>query len=362
MLIAIVCLLTAAALFALSADARASSSSDLAIIGYMPEYRHALNYNYEEAFAMGLTHVIMFSLEVSLHQPFIPSQLDRLPPPEVMKRARAAADRYGGKLLICFGGNSRTGGFAAMVKTKEKRSIFLHTLNSMMLEKGFDGVDYNWEYPASEAEWKGLVHLLRESKESLLPTKGGPILTMAFYPDPQQYGVIKEHKLYKHVDYIMSMSYDMRGRHSEFNFATYTLDTWAKNGLPYDQLALGVPFYGRDINTGEANTYSEILPHVLRRGKEESSKNSLMEGEEDKVNELGSMYFNGANMISEKVKLAGGKGSHIMIWELGQDSELTHPFSLLRAACQAKNETVALKAAGAARQDTPAAEFVSVEL
>lgn len=53
-----------------------------------------------------------------------------------------------------------------------------------------------------------------------------------------------------HVDYIMSMSYDMRGRHSEFNFAEHTVETWRRNGLPMGHLALGVPFYGRDVNTG----------------------------------------------------------------------------------------------------------------
>ena len=85
--------------------------SDMSIIGYMPEYRHASNYDYERAFALGLTHVIFFSLEVSTTAPYVPAALDRLPPPDVLKRARAAADKHKGRLLICFGGNSRTGGF-----------------------------------------------------------------------------------------------------------------------------------------------------------------------------------------------------------------------------------------------------------
>lgn len=341
-------------LLALSSSSHASASSDLAIIGYMPEYRHAGNYNYEEAFAMGLTHVIMFSLEVSAHAPYVPSALDRLPPPDVMSRARAAADKYGGKLLICFGGNSRTGGFASMVKTKSKRSIFLHALNTLMVEKGFDGVDYNWEYPASEAEWKGLVYLLKESKTSLLPHIGGPILTMAFYPDHQQFGVIKQYKLYKYCDFIMSMSYDMRGRHSELAFAQHTLDTWTKNGLPYEQLALGVPFYGRDVNTGEAKTYAEILPHLVQ-GDDAKDDHAVTA----KVNELGSQYFNGADLIGQKVKLAGKAGAHIMVWELGQD-ELMHPLSLLRAAGHAKNESLVARAAEAKNRETT--DFVSVEL
>lgn len=52
-----------------------------AVIGYMPEYRLGGGYNYEEAFRNGLTHVIFFSLEVS-PTTFLPTALDRLPPPK----------------------------------------------------------------------------------------------------------------------------------------------------------------------------------------------------------------------------------------------------------------------------------------
>jgi len=52
-----------------------------AVIGYMPEYRLGGGYKYHEAFENGLTHVIFFSLEVS-PTTFLPTALDRLPPPK----------------------------------------------------------------------------------------------------------------------------------------------------------------------------------------------------------------------------------------------------------------------------------------
>jgi hypothetical protein len=52
-----------------------------AVIGYMPEYRLGGGYKYQEAFENGLTHVIFFSLEVS-PTTFLPTALDRLPPPK----------------------------------------------------------------------------------------------------------------------------------------------------------------------------------------------------------------------------------------------------------------------------------------
>lgn len=84
-----------------------------------------------------------------------------------MKEAREAADKVGGKLLLCFGGNARTGGFPGMVTSKSHRATFLKALNELLETRGFDGVDYNWEYPTNEKEWKGLVRLMKESRSEV---------------------------------------------------------------------------------------------------------------------------------------------------------------------------------------------------
>jgi hypothetical protein len=124
--------------------ATAATGKPFAVVGYMPEYRLHNGYNYEEAFAAGLTHVIFFSLEIdkTTHRP---AALDRLPPEDILQRARLAADKHGAHLMICFGGNARTAGFPTMVLKKQSRAEFLDALDALMREKGFDGVDYNWE-------------------------------------------------------------------------------------------------------------------------------------------------------------------------------------------------------------------------
>jgi chitinase len=291
-----------------------------AVIGYMPEYRLGSNYNYEEAFKNGLTHVIFFSLEVSTTE-FTPSALDRLPPPDILKQARAAADAYGGKLLLCFGGNSRTGGFPGMVVDKTRRHRFLTALSDLLVSHSFDGVDYNWEYPTKYVEWEGLAELMKETKALL---NGQAIVTSAFYPDPNQYTIIKTLRLHEICHYLLSMTYDMvPGKHSTYEFAVQTIESWKQQGLPLDRLALGVPFYGRHIHTGAPETYYDLFPKLEKRYKDLSKRHA--------ADELGAIYFNGRSILQQKAELAIREGlGGLMIWELGQDiSPPSHDSALM---------------------------------
>ena len=77
------------------------------------------------------------------------------------------ADKVVGKRLLWFGGNARSAGFPVMVTSKANRAIFLKALDELLKTHGFDGVDYNWEYPTNEKEWKGLVRLMKESRSEV---------------------------------------------------------------------------------------------------------------------------------------------------------------------------------------------------
>jgi len=85
------------------------------------------------------------------------SALDRLPSRAELEAARVAAQKHGTKLLLCFGGNGRSDGFAAMVKSKETRRSFLMDVAKLLELNGLHGVDYNWEYPHGKQQWEGLA-------------------------------------------------------------------------------------------------------------------------------------------------------------------------------------------------------------
>lgn len=118
-----------------------------------------------------LTHLIFFSAEPSPEGSLW--GLDRLPRPELLEDAKAAAKRNGAKLLVCFGGNGRSTHFSATVRSKANRARFVKEAVALMDRLGVDGVDYNWEYPARRVRtvccWQECVLRRRLAHRRLSP-------------------------------------------------------------------------------------------------------------------------------------------------------------------------------------------------
>jgi GH18 family chitinase len=181
-------------------------------------------------------------------------------------------------------------------------------------------VDYNWEYPRTQADWNGLFKLLSETKNFLKP-KGG-LVTMAFYPGQE---ATLNPKIFDVVDYFHMMSYDSRGRHSTLDFAiSSTRD--ALKYIPKDKLTVGVPFYSRHVESGVPKTYGEMVDMV----------GGTVNPNTDQIE---SYYYNGYATIKKKTEFVikqeiGG----IMIWEVGQDIHPSNKFALLNAITEARKE------------------------
>jgi GH18 family chitinase len=119
------------------------AADGFSVASYLPEWRYeGANY---DTICEHNSHLIIFSLEIAPDGHI--TALDRIPRDELMKNARVAADKHGTKLLICFGGNARSQGFSPMVAKASSRKKFLAELEALCEKYGFDGVDYNWEYP-----------------------------------------------------------------------------------------------------------------------------------------------------------------------------------------------------------------------
>ncbi|KAJ8605620.1 hypothetical protein CTAYLR_000089 [Chrysophaeum taylorii] len=285
---------------------------EFAVVAYLPEWRYeGANW---EVICSHVSHLIFFSLEVGTPGSKAITALDRLPRRELLEEAKAAAAKFGTRLLVCFGGNGRSAGFSAMVRKPKLRKGFVSSVVKLLDGYGFDGVDYNWEYPGYrmgqgylpaheiDDDYAGLERLVRETRDALAPS--GKIVTLAYYPDGRQERMLAFAPGVASL--LHSMSYDHTGPegHAPMSLAQKAAAT-AVSRFGSCCATLGVPFYGRDSG-GTWKSYEDII-----------QAHPDLPPDEDDVDGLS---FNGVSTIQAKVDLAIDSGlKGLMIWEVGQD-------------------------------------------
>jgi chitinase len=97
------------------------------------------------------------------------------------------------------------------------RSTFAKSAVHLLKERGFDGIDIDWEYPKDSNEAQSLVDLLQEVRSELdayantLATKPHFLLTIAAPAGPQNYEKLKIKEMGKLLDFVNLMAYDYAG-------------------------------------------------------------------------------------------------------------------------------------------------------
>jgi GH18 family chitinase len=272
------------------------------VVGYLPFYHvNALD---AEA-ARHLTDLIYFSIV-----PKAAGDLDlRSTQPEQIRQLQTLKDRYHFRLLIAVGGGGLARSFPACALNPQARARFIRELARYCRANKFDGVDYDWEFPRGTAEEDAYADLIVETKQALQPEQG--LVTAAVVAgQPLRPAALRA------LDRLHLMSYDHPGRHSTLERAKADVQKLIGQGAAKERIALGVPFYGRDIKDRHyAITYAEIVRRFHPAPE---------------ADEAGGFYFNGIKTIEEKTRYAKAEGlAGVMIWEVGQD---THDrTSLLRA-------------------------------
>ncbi len=232
----------------------------------------------------------------------------------------SGAQTNGVKVHLSIGGAGQSGNFGTVAGNSTNRTNFANNLATIVENNDLDGVDIDWEFPASweSTNFTNLVSAVRSALDGSESTLGKTLeLTAAVSPVQYNNDAITASS-YTYIDYFNIMAYDDdRGihgsNHSAYDFAVESITYWSTTkGLSKSKMRLGVPFYGRNSWTDEAyNTLGAADPATAFNS--------------DSYN---GYYYNGNTTIQNKSQLVLDEGlDGIMIWELSQDR--TDQYSLL---------------------------------
>lgn len=152
-----------------------------------------------------------------------------------------------------------------MASTQAKREKFLDQLEKFMLYYGFDGVDYDWEYPGATdrggkpRDGPNYVELLKATRQRFASVGRGWGIS---FTAPSSLWYMKHFNIedmMPHVDWVNLMTYDLFGSwdkesnwigpkvygHTNLTVIKDALNLLWRNNVPANQVNLGLGFYGR---------------------------------------------------------------------------------------------------------------------
>lgn len=187
------------------------------------------------------------------------------------------------RTLISVGGYTWSTNFAPNAATEQGRAKLAASCVKFMRDYGFDGVDIDWEFPASPLEgqhYSALLAALRTELDAAEAEDGADyLLTIAAPAGPGNLANLDLPGIAASVDWINLMAYDFAGPWmgtTTHNAALYSpaddpdpnnallsddsaVTAILAAGVAPDQLVLGVPFYGRSFagaSGGQDGLYS----------------------------------------------------------------------------------------------------------
>lgn len=302
------------------------------IIGYMPSWKDVSTFNKTFDFKQ-VTHINYAFQNPDAAGNLVSSNAGLA---ELVQKAHA----NNVKVLVSIGGGSAADGtakenFQNLISTPQKRAGFIHKIVVYLKNYKLDGLDVDIEGPAINADYGAFIAQLADS---LKPK--GLLLTSAV-----GWGADKiQNSTLPLFDYITLMAYDYTGnwdltrpgQHSPFWYAQKMINDWLARGVKKENLCLGLPFYGYGFyKSAGSYGYGKILSLYLDAWSKDQVGDTI--------------YYNGNSTIREKTKLAMGKTSGVMIWELSQDAPGNN--SLLKVINQTVDSLLTGSPALGARQE-----------
>jgi chitinase len=255
----------------------------------------------------------------------------------------AETHKAGKKILIALGGWGQSNGFAPMAADSTTRKKFVKNLVDYCLARGYDGADFDWEFPQNAVERANLTTLIEETHQAFNALNPPLLLTMVAVASDYSGQWHDYAALARHVDWFNLMAYDFHGSwtdHAGHNAPLYAPATddgsahegiqYLRNqrGVPQEKIHLGMPFYGKECSAsqlyGPATSWSDLeFSSVASRLKsgwdyfwDEVSKVPYLLN----ANRTKFVTFDDSLSLSFKCEYAKTNGlGGVMIWALGQD-------------------------------------------
>ena len=153
------------------------------------------------------------------------------------------------EVLISFAGTPESADNWTELTKAENRSDFIHKIMLFVEQHNLEGVDVDLEWGYVDENYSGFVLELRDSLDQY-----GKLMTAAL-PGTTRYADLSDEAMFSY-DFINMMVYDLTGPwnpnnagpHSPYYFALNSIAHWQNQGVPAEDLTLGVPFYGYDFS------------------------------------------------------------------------------------------------------------------
>ncbi|KAI1637372.1 glycoside hydrolase superfamily [Biscogniauxia mediterranea] len=249
-----------------------------------------------------LTHILYAFADIAPNGTVLPSDpavdLEKRYPPDVRERDRGQRNAYGVvkqlfvhkkrhrhlKTLLSVGGWEYSPKFAAVAASEAGRQAFARSAARLVTDWGFDGIDVDWEYPASEAEGRDFVELLAACRRAFDRYASRHrlayrfLISVASPATAQNYRFMDLPRMDKYVDEWHLMAYDYSGswdttsghqanvfrnganalstKHSTDDAVTF----YESQGVSSRKIVVGLPVYGRSFEgtSGLGQNYSSV--------------------------------------------------------------------------------------------------------
>ena len=201
------------------------------------------------------------------------------------------------KVVISFGGWDQSGGFSNAAQPEHVRDFVRSCVDTFI--KGrfapgieapgiFDGIDIDWEYPASggggpgrAGDVKNFTAMLAEFRHQLDAVRPGLLLTAALPAEAELYEQLELKTISNDLDVLSIMAYDEHWSNEPLSnlqsalfhdpadpsqppldkrYGDYAVRGFLAAGVPKGKIAFGVPFYGKGWTVAKDENHGLYQP------------------------------------------------------------------------------------------------------